>query len=263
MKIANVLVVLTLALAVHGSIDFAAMRKKVAQLQSACDRESEDEFAHELEDIANSMPDDVVFRGLGISTGPRTELVLVRTQSLFGSKYTIPLNPMRRTNEECLYVDETYAGPIVFVTEEPTSIKTCKYSRYEEMTTSLHFNPVFAEGNTIQTSQKFKREAVNGFSYIYRKDSGYTRGKSSVAVEAGKINPDSFTDSDGGWILAGSVIQLRFGATNIKYFAVAVALQVRKDPRATTFIQKHRATAELNDSLAEVLRSADIGTSKN
>lgn len=250
--------IICLIATIQATVDYGAMEKSMKALQSAYDRQSDDEFAEALEIIANAMPNDVMFYGAGISVGPRADLVLVKTQSLYGAQYSVPMNPARRTSSSCLYIDNQYTGAIVLVTETPTSIPTCQHNKYTEMTTNLPFRPIYAEGNTIRTSQNFSKESNEGFSHIYAKNPGWRMSEHSVAVEASKINPSSFTDSDNTWILAGTVVELKYGAEHVKYFTVAQAYNVRKHLDDFVHYVSHTGTQKLQNTLNEVLSSANV-----
>lgn len=241
-------------------IDFEIMKKQVAKMQSALDKECAEEFSAALEGAANSMPDDVVFYGMGISVGKRVDFTLVRTPVLYGTKYVIPLNPARRVDSDCVYVDNRYSGSVVIVTEEPAEIKTCSPSDFRKKTTSLPFHPIYADRDVIRTSSLFSPTATHSFSYGVRTNKDF-KLEDTVAVDAEQINPSTFADTDRNWILAGSIVSLRFGQASVKYLTVAHSFQIQKG--STIHAHHHGVTPDLAKTLSSVLTSAGIPIPKN
>lgn len=247
------LVVLALAALLHNAdahIDFKSMKELSSKLSDAAERESEDEFAVIVEKIANNMPEDTVFYGAGVSLGKRADLVLVRTQSLYGSQLSLPINPARRIDTDCVYIDPQYSGNVILVTEEPADIKTCEHSSFTYSTTYLPFQPIFAPANTIHTSRPFSRTGSGTPGYARNEKECRLDMSHTVAIDASKVTKETVVTSEKMSILAGSVVEIRYGSSHIKYFSVLHSIT----PETKDYSNwKHDRKASMSPALKERL----------
>jgi hypothetical protein len=213
-------------------------KKALADITDAVKAGNEDIIAATVEEMVNLLPEKYTFYGMGVSYGQRNELVFVKTSKMYGTVYQMPINPRRMLDTECLYVADTYAGYVAFITEEAVTIPTCKHSPWMNTLTNIPFKKVIARDNLIKTSG-IMQETGQPLTSLIDVDTDTKEVKSFHLGDIGQ----NYVQGDNMVVLAGRVVEVLYGTLKVKQFVPSV--EITLTPTTLVFSVKHEPTARL------------------
>lgn len=200
-----------------GGPDWDHLERIARMVQSATAKKDSLVLSEALVEMLNGIPSSTGHYSLGVSIGETNAFYLNYAQHLTGATLSVPLNPFRRVQPECLYAPHFLEGPVVFyLGKDAASYRMCDI-RDVYWANPVGFRPIASSRKVLEAvGENYKRKEgakpMNEELALAAENAGY-----AYAIDPYSFEPEKLGTRKAAFVAGYAVEKDGFRSIVVKY----------------------------------------------
>lgn len=209
--------------------DFNKLAKIASQIQSATAKKDLTSLTIYAKELIDAIPSDDVFRSIGIGSGKATTLFYNKASHLVGMVSSFPLNIWEVYDEDCVYIDEKYFGPVIIYTGKSESVKTCRPDKYLSSWIPKGYSTLVTSDDTLRLSSDLSMGIGKSFFRTLPDTYDKLKRDTAFAIPPDQFHPSDIPAGEPITFLAGKIVRQGFaGEAKFRRFVPYKAIKFNR-----------------------------------